>query len=100
MARYADAFGFTEEEVFAALDEFELFDQKENVKAWYDGFTFGKRKDIYNPWSILNFLDTGEFAPYWANTSGNSLISYELRIADNRVKHQMEEVEKKAHSQS
>lgn len=89
-AKYTEAFGFTEKEVFAALDEFELSDQKENVKAWYDGFTFGKRKDIYNPWSILNFLDTGEFAPYWANTSGNSLIGYELRIADNRVKHQME----------
>lgn len=89
-AEYAEAFGFTEEEVFAALDEFGLQDQRKNVKDWYDGFTFGEREDIYNPWSILNFLDTGEFAPYWANTSSNSLISYELRIADNGIKHQME----------
>lgn len=55
--KYADSFGFTEEEVFAALDEFGLSGRKQEVKSWYDGFVFGNRSDIYNPWSILNFLD-------------------------------------------
>lgn len=72
---YATSFGFTEEEVFRALDEYGYGEKKENVKWWYDGFVFGKRKDIYNPWSILNFLDTGKIAAYWANTSSNSLVS-------------------------
>lgn len=55
--KYADCFGFTEEEVFTALEEYGLSGQKQQVKNWYDGFTFGSRKDIYNPWSIINFLD-------------------------------------------
>ncbi len=71
--KYTDAFGFTEEEVFERLDEYGMSEEKERVKFWYDGFTFGKRRDIYNPWSIINLLDTGEFDTYWANTSSNSL---------------------------
>ncbi len=55
--KYMDSFGFTEEEVFAALEEYGLSGQKQQVKDWYDGFTFGSKKDIYNPWSIINFLD-------------------------------------------
>lgn len=54
--KYADCFGFTEEEVFAALEEYGMSDRKQQVKEWYDGFTFGNRTDIYNPWSIINFL--------------------------------------------
>ena len=72
--KYADVFGFTEEEVFAAMDEMRL-QEKEEVKRWYDGFNFGKKKDIYNPWSIINFLSEGRIAPYWANSSGNALVS-------------------------
>ena len=53
---YAISFGFTEQEVFAALEECGLSEQKEQVKHWYDGFIFGQHRDIYNPWSILNFL--------------------------------------------
>ena len=60
---YADCFGFTEEEVFAGMDEIG-WSEKQQVKEWYDGFTFGKVKDIYNPWSILNYLDTGRFSTY------------------------------------
>ena len=71
---YATSFGFTEEEVFHALDEYGYAD-KEEVKKWYDGFIFGSIRDIYNPWSILNFLDTGNLTSYWANTSSNSLVS-------------------------
>lgn len=88
--QYETSFGFTENEVFHALDEFGLDGQAASVKEWYDGFTFGNTADIYNPWSILNFLKKREFAPYWANTSSNGLISYELRVADNSIKHQME----------
>ena len=54
--KYEDCFGFMEEEVFTALEEFGLSDRKQQVKRWYDGFTFGRKKDIYNPWSIINFL--------------------------------------------
>ena len=83
---YATAFGFTEEEVFAALDECGYSDRKDAVKNWYDGFIFGEHKDIYNPWSILNFLDTGKIATYWANTSSNSLVSKLIREGNKRVK--------------
>ena len=72
--KYADCFGFTEKEVFQALDEYGMSDRKEEVKMWYDGFAFGRYKDIYNPWSVLNFLDKGKVAPYWANSSSNSLV--------------------------
>ena len=87
---YAECFGFTEKEVFDALDEFSMGDAKEEVKYWYDGFTFGTHKDIYNPWSILNYLDTGKFEPYWANTSGNALVSKLIREAGPDVKTSME----------
>ena len=84
--KYATAFGFTEEEVFAALDECGYNDKKEAVKHWYDGFIFGKHRDIYNPWSILNFLAKGKIATYWANTSSNSLVSKLIREGNKRVK--------------
>lgn len=76
--QYAEIFGFTEEEVFASMDEMGLTD-KEEVKRWYDGFTFGSKTDIYNPWSVLNYLDTGKAGAYWANTSSNSLIGKLVR---------------------
>lgn len=84
--QYMDSFGFTESEVSNALDEYGLSDKKELVKQWYDGFTFGSTKDIYNPWSILNFLDKGELRTYWANTSSNSLIGKLLREGSSDVK--------------
>lgn len=87
---YAVSFGFTEKEVFAALDECNLGGEKEKVKQWYDGFIFGKHSDIYNPWSILNFLDTGKYRAYWANTSSNSLVSKLLREGNRRVKEKFE----------
>jgi len=87
---YADSFGFTEGEVFAALEEFGYSEEKEKVKQWYDGFNFGEHKDIYNPWSILNFLDTGSFATYWANTSSNSLAGKLLREGNRGIKEKFE----------
>ncbi len=88
--KYATAFGFTEEEVFAALEECCLSEEKEQVKWWYDGFIFGEHKDIYNPWSILNFIDKGKFSTYWANTSSNSLVGKLLREGNRRIKEQFE----------
>ncbi len=83
--KYADSFGFTEAEVFAAMDEFG-YTEKGTVKKWYDGFTFGDKKDIYNPWSILNYLDKQRFAAYWANTSSNSLVGKLIREGSANVK--------------
>ena len=88
--KYATAFGFTEEEMFAALDECGLPDQKEKVKLWYDGFTFGEHTDIYNPWSAINFLDKGKVGTYWANTSANSLVGKLIREGDRRIKEPFE----------
>lgn len=88
--KYETFFGFTEEEVFAALDEYGMGDSKQEVKSWYDGFTFGRERDIYNPWSILNFLDKGKFAAYWANTSSNSLAGKLIRQGSPEVKMTME----------
>ena len=88
--KYATSFGFTEEEVFEALEECELSREKKEVKRWYDGFIFGKQKDIYNPWSILNFLDKKDYRTYWANTSSNSLVGKLLREGDRRIKEQFE----------
>lgn len=84
--KYATAFGFTEEEMFAALEECGLSDEKEGVKFWYDGFTFGNHTDIYNPWSALNFLDKGTYAAYWANTSSNSLVGKLIRSGSEGIK--------------
>ena len=89
--KYTNCFGFTEEEVFSGLDEFGYAD-KSAVKEWYDGFIFGKRGEIYNPWSILNYLDKGEFKTYWANTSSNSLVSKLIRESDKSVKTAMEDL--------
>ena len=86
---YAASFGFTEEEVFAAMDEYG-YEGEEKVKYWYDGFVFGGQRDIYNPWSILNYLDTGKLRTYWANTSSNSLVSKLIREGDRELKTEFE----------
>ena len=88
---YAESFGFTEGEVFAAMDEFG-YANKDEVKHWYDGFTIGSKTDIYNPWSIINFLDKGKLKAYWANTSSNSLIGNLLQRADSKIKMQFEDL--------
>lgn len=88
--KYEDKFGFTQEEVIKALKEYDLEDKKEEVKLWYDGFCFGEAKEIYNPWSIINYLDKKEVAPYWANTSSNSLIGKLIREGNTQVKESFE----------
>lgn len=95
--KYAAAFGFTEEEVFAALEEYGMSDKREDVKKWYDGFTFGSVKDIYNPWSIMNFLDKKQLAPFWANSSSNNLIGKLLREGKRIIKQSFEGLLKGEH---
>lgn len=89
---YATCFGFTQEEVFAALEEFQLADQKDVVKQWYDGFTFGSQQDIYNPWSITNYLKEKKLLAYWASTSSNGLINRLIQTSKPDVKEFMEEL--------
>lgn len=88
--KYADSFGFTEEEVFGALEEYGMSDEKQQVKDWYDGFCFGERNDIYNPWSVIHFLDKKEAGAYWANSSANSLVEKLLREGNANVKKSFE----------
>jgi hypothetical protein len=89
--KYATCFGFTEEEVFQALDEYGFTEKdKQDVKEWYDGFTFGPVTDMYNPWSITKFLDVKKLDTYWANTSGNGLVGTLLKKGSPEVKKQFE----------
>ncbi|MCD7717365.1 MAG: ATP-binding protein [Lachnospiraceae bacterium] len=87
---YETCFGFTEKEVFDALDMYGLSDQKEEVKRWYDGFRFGKQSEIYNPWSILNFLSEKKLKPYWMNTSGNALVGKLVQEGSLKIKDEFE----------
>lgn len=78
--KYAQYFGFTEKEVFTALDDMGLGGEKQGVKEWYDGFTFGSMTDIYNPWSIASFISRrGEYDTYWADMIQNGIIPENIR---------------------
>ncbi|WP_455619480.1 AAA family ATPase [Eisenbergiella sp.] len=89
---YAQYFGFTQKEVDDALNEYQWPEQKDIVKEWYDGFTFGNKKDIYNPWSIINFLKSGKVGTYWANTSANSLVGKLIREGSRDIKLSFEQL--------
>mgnify|MGYP005807933007 CR=1 FL=1 len=88
--RYAQYFGFTEAEAKAVLEYYGL-KLDEEVKAMYDGYHFGK-EEIYNPWSILNYADTGELAPYWVNTSSNKMIRKAMEGRDQAFARGYEEL--------
>ena len=91
--KYTTAFGFTEEEVFAALDGAGLGEQKQKVKRWYDGFTFGACTDIYNPWSVVSFINKkGKYDTYWSNTSGNGLVNLLIQKGSPDIKQAMEDL--------
>ena len=91
--RYATCFGFTEEEVFTAMDEQGIpEEEKENVKFWYDGFTFGTVRDIYNPWSVTLYLDERKYDTHWANTSGNGLVGKLIREGNGDIKSDFEKL--------
>ena len=91
--KYMTAFGFTEEEVFTALDDAGYGEQKAKVKRWYDGFTFGAYADIYNPWSIVSFINEGgKYDSYWSNTSGNGLVNQLIQKGNAEIKQTMEDL--------
>ncbi len=76
---FSDDFGITEEEMNQVIKDFNIQDKKEDIKEWYDGYTIGHTKGIYNPWSILNYLTDRKLMPYWVNTSSNDLIKLVLK---------------------
>ena len=90
--RYSTAFGFTQEEVFKSLEDMGLWERREDVKRWYDGFVFGEHRNIYNPWSITNFLKEKKLRPYWASTSSNGLVSRLIQTAPPDIKQMMEDL--------
>ena len=90
--KYTAVFGFTQKEVSDTLQSFGLSGMEDGIRDWYDGFTFGKKTDIYNPWSIINFLDKKKFSTYWANTSSNSLVGKLVREGSKDIKIAMEDL--------
>ncbi|MEZ3435936.1 MAG: ATP-binding protein [Lachnospiraceae bacterium] len=90
--KYQDSFGFTQQEVSDALKEYGLSEKEKDVRDWYDGFTFGRQPDIYNPWSIINYLDKRVFSTYWANTSSNSLVGKLIQEGNQGIKMIMEDL--------
>ena len=86
---FADDFGITEEEMDKVIKDFEVQDDKEQIKKWYDGYKIGDVEGIYNPWSIINYLNKKELMPYWVNTSSNDLIKLILKNSET-VKEKIE----------
>ena len=72
-------FGITTKEIEKVIEDFEIQEEKEEIKKWYDGYIIGKETGIYNPWSILKYLKNREIMPYWVNTSSNDLIKLILK---------------------
>lgn len=90
--KYQDCFGFTQDEVLGALKEYGLAEEINRVRDWYDGFSFGEKTDIYNPWSIINYLSQRKFSTYWADTSSNRLVGKLIREGNQDIKMVMEEL--------
>ena len=86
---FADDFGITEQEMDKVIEDFEVQDDKEEIKRWYDGYKIGEVEGIYNPWSILNYLTDRKLMPYWVNTSSNDLIKLILKNSET-VKEKIE----------
>jgi hypothetical protein len=82
--RFTEYFGITESEVEQALKDFDLEFELKDVQRWYNGYLFGDIK-VYNPWSIINFLNDEKLKPYWVNTSGNELIKLYLKKLKNEI---------------
>ena len=76
---FSEDFGITTEEMEQVIEDFEIQKEKEEIPKWYDGYTIGNTKGIYNPWSILNYLKNKELMPYWVNTSSNDIIKLILK---------------------
>lgn len=76
---FAPNFGITSEEMDEIIEEFDVKDEKEEIKKWYDGYKIGNVDNIYNPWSVLNYLQDKKLIPYWVNTSSNDIIKLVLK---------------------
>ena len=76
---FSDDFGITEKEMDKIIKDFDIQDEKDNIRKWYDGYTIGNTEEIYNPWSIINYLTDRKLVPYWVNTSSNDLIKMTLK---------------------
>lgn len=76
---FCEDFGITKDEMKKIIQDFQIQDNEEEIKKWYDGYVIGKTDGIYNPWSILNYLNKRELVPYWVNTSSNDLIKMILK---------------------
>lgn len=90
-SEYDYAFGFTETEVFDAMKAQGL-NNFEEVKSWYNGFSIGSQREIYNPWSIVNFLSSKRLMPYWVNSSSNALVNDLLRSGGVAYKNALEDL--------
>ena len=84
---FSDDFGITTDEMEKIVKDFGIEEEKEEVKKWYDGYKIGKEEGIYNPWSVLNYINKKELKPYWVNTSSNDLIKMTLKKS-NSIKEQ------------
>ena len=78
-SEFATDFGITEKEIDKIIQDFNIEDEKEEIKKWYDGYKIGEQEGIYNPWSIINYLADKKLQPYWVNTSSNDLIKMILK---------------------
>ncbi len=85
---FADDFGITTEEMEKVISDFDVEEDEEEIKKWYDGYKIGNVEGIYNPWSILNYLTDKQLKPYWVNTSSNDLIKMTFRKS-NSIKEKM-----------
>jgi predicted AAA-ATPase/PD-(D/E)XK nuclease superfamily protein len=91
--RFQDKFGLLESETRELLDEFGYANQWDAVKQWYNGYRIGECDGIYNPWSVMNFIDKkGELAPYWVNTSDNALMQSLITTGPAEIKTDIEEL--------
>ncbi len=87
--KYSDKFGFTDKEVGSLIAQYNLKEQQEDIRSWYNGYTFGKTQ-AYNPWSVLNCIDSkGMLKPYWVNTSDNELVARVIAQADDETKNEL-----------
>ena len=86
---FSEDFGITTEEMKKVIEDFNVQENEEDIKKWYDGYVIGNTDGIYNPWSILNYLKNRKLIPYWVNTSSNDLIKLVLKKS-NTIKEQIE----------
>lgn len=89
--KYSEYYGLTEEEVLEAVKYYDMEYEMQDIRKWYDGYQFGK-SEVYNPWSIINFLNERELKAYWIGVSGNSMINDLLSKGDRHIVENLEKL--------